>query len=308
MKKVMYAKTDKTIHRIGFGAWQLNNPIWGNMSEQEGIDLVLYAISKGVNLFDTAPGYGGGQSERILGKAIAGRRDQVVINTKVGHLADGTSDFSVDSLEKQVLASLERLGTTYLDSVILHNPDKAILRGKTGHFDILKSLKSRGVIRAYGVSIDTYEELIITLENVDLDVIEILFNVFFQSPSDGFKLAAQKGVSLIAKVPLDSGWLTGKYDENSSFTGIRHRWDQSTIQRRADLVNEVKRITQTDNLTPIALGFILSFKEISAVIPGVKTQAQLDDILNHTKPIGAALKEQLIELYHQKIKPNKLPW
>ena len=99
MKKVMYAKTDKTIHRIGFGAWQLNNPLWGDMSEIEAIKLVRYAIEQGINLFDAAPGYGNGQSELILGKAIKGHRDQVVINTKVGHLADGSSDFSVESQE-----------------------------------------------------------------------------------------------------------------------------------------------------------------------------------------------------------------
>lgn len=308
MKSVLYAKTNKTINRIGFGAWQLNNPLWGEMSYQAGIDLVKAALSKGINFFDTAPGYGSGQSEIILGQAIQGQREHVVINTKVGHLADGTSDFSVSSLEQQVRASLKRLHTDYIDSVILHNPDRSILAGKTSHFDKLRELKAQGLIRAFGVSIDTYEDLMIVLQNVDLDVIEILFNVFFQGPAQGFQLASRKNVSLIVKVPLDSGWLTGKYGHQSHFTGIRARWSPAVIERRADLVDEVKAISKTEALVPIALGFILSYSEITAVIPGIKDETQLQSILECEHTIADEIKNQLIKLYDDKLKKNPLPW
>lgn len=308
MKTVSYAKTNKTINRIGFGAWQLHNPLWGDMTQQAGIDLVKAAISEGINYFDTAPGYGSGQSEIILGQAIQGQRDHVVINTKVGHLADGTSDFSVESLENQIRASLKRLDTDYIDSVILHNPEQSILEGKTTHFDRLRQLKAQGLIRAFGVSIDTYEDLMLVLQNVDIDVIEILFNIFFQGPSKGFKLAHEKGVSLIAKVSLDSGWLTGKYNHHSTFTGIRERWQPSVIKRRADLVDKVKTITHKEILTSIALGFILSYPEITAVIPGIQSEAQLQSILNSDLNISNDIKTKLIQLYEVDIEKNPLPW
>ncbi|MCU0105325.1 aldo/keto reductase [Acholeplasma vituli] len=308
MNEAVYAKTDKIVNRLGFGSWQLNNPLWGDMSETEAIKLVRYAIEQGINLFDTAPAYGSGQSEVILGQAIQGQREHVVINTKVGHLADGTSDFSVSSLENQIQVSLKRLNTDYIDSVILHNPDRTILAGKTMHFDKLKQLKSQGFIRAYGVSIDTYEDLMLVLQNVDLDVIEILFNVFFQGPAQGFQLASLKNVSLIVKVPLDSGWLTGKYNHHSQFTGIRARWSPAVIKRRADLVDEVKTISKTEALVPIALGFILSYPEITAVIPGIKDESQLQSILECEHTISDEIKNQLIKLYDDKLKTNPLPW
>ncbi|MCV2231382.1 aldo/keto reductase [Acholeplasma manati] len=308
MKSVIYAKTNKTIHRIGFGAWQLNNPLWGSMSEDEGIQLVQTAIASGINFFDTAPGYGNGMSETILGIAIQGRREQVVINTKLGHLADGTSDFSVESLESQILASLKRMQITYLDSAILHNPSHDILSGKTAHFQQLNQLKQKGLIRAYGVSIDTYEELMTVLNHVKVDVIEILFNVFFQGPAQGFQLAKEKGVSLVAKVPLDSGWLTGKYNQDSIFTGIRNRWSKDVIKRRADLIEDVKQITQQNNLIGPAMGFILSFPEITAVIPGIQSLDQLKTFVEVDFTITETVKQKLITLYQQKIQSNPLPW
>lgn len=308
MTSVNYAKTNKTIHRVGFGAWQLNNPLWGSMSEDEGIQLVKTAIASGINFFDTAPGYGNGMSEIILGKAIQNNRDQVVINTKLGHLADGTSDFSVTSLESQIQSSLKRMDITYLDSAILHNPNRDILAGKTAHFQMLKQLKQNGLIRAYGVSIDTYEELMLVLNHVEVDVIEILFNVFFQGPAQGFQLAKEKGVSLVAKVPLDSGWLTGKYNQDSIFTGIRNRWSKDVIKRRADLIEDVKQITQQNNLIGPAIGFILSFPEITAVIPGIQSLDQLKTFVEGDFTISETVKQKLIALYQQKIQSNPLPW
>jgi len=310
MQQTHYAKTNKKINRLGFGAWQLGNTdFWGHMSVEDGIDLVKHAINKGVNFFDTAPGYAHGLSETIIGMAISGRREDVVINTKFGHTADGETDFSIFSLRDQINSSLERLQTDYLDSIILHNPAMNILEGKTPHFQELKKLKEEGIIRAYGVSIDTYEEFLTTLNCVDLDVIEILFNVFFQEPAQLFAKAKEKGIALIAKVPLDSGWLTGKYDEFSEFEGIRTRWDDETILRRAQLVRDFKHITRAKDTTRHAIGFVLSFPEITAVIPGIKSIEQLDEHVKHQDfKISAEMKQAMIELYESKIKDNPLYW
>ena len=305
-----YAKTKKYINRLGFGAWQLGNTdFWGYMSFDEGVELVNQAYHKGIRFFDTAPGYASGMSESILGSALTEHRDQVVINTKFGHTAGGETDFSVFSLREQIYESLERLQTSYLDSILLHNPSQEILEGKTLHFQELEKIKEEGLIKAYGVSIDTYEELETVLKNVELDVVEILFNVFFQDVIPLFKEAHAKGISLIAKVPLDSGWLTGKYDETSEFDGIRSRWDDETIARRAKLIKEVKQICKSDQLTKYAMSFILSFPEITAVIPGIKNVEQLQDhIENEAFVMPEEMKQKLIKLYQKKIKNNPLSW
>ncbi len=297
------------INRIGFGGWQLGNKLWGNMSYQEGINLVKEAYHKGINFFDTAPGYSDGLSEKIIGEALHDVRDQVIINTKLGHLADGTSDFSVESLENQINMSLKRLNTTYLDSVLLHNPSFDILEHKTTHFDILESLKQKGIIHAYGVSIDTYDELQAVLEHTNVGVIELLFNVFSQSTLPLFDKIKEKDIKLIIKVPLDSGWLTGKYNHQSTFTGIRARWDKKTIEKRATLIDMMKDITGLDDLILPSLAFILSFDAVTAIIPGIKNSEQLNhNLLANDYILEKDMKLKLLDLYEKHIKNNPLPW
>lgn len=310
MVKVEYAKTGKKINRLGFGAWQLGNTeFWGYMSIEDGVEMVKHAISEDITFFDTAPGYASGMSESIIGIATKDQRDKVVINTKFGHTADGETDFSVFSLRQQVTDSLERLQTDYLDSLVLHNPGYDILEGKTLHVQELKRLKEEGIIRAYGVSIDTYEEMETVLNHIDVDVIEVLFNIFFQDVARLFDRAKKKGISIIAKVPLDSGWLTGKYDEFSEFDGIRMRWDDETIKRRAELVSKLKKITHAEDITKHAIAFILSYPQVTAVIPGMRHIDQLDDHIKHAQyQLDPDMKKKMIELYESEIKDHPLPW
>lgn len=305
-----YAKTKKEINRLGFGGWQLGNTdFWGYMAIEDGVDLVKKAIAQGINFFDTAPGYASGLSESIIGEAVKHNREQIVINTKFGHTASGETDFSPFSLRDQINESLERLKTDYLDSIILHNPSMDILEGNTIHFEELQKLKEEGLIKAYGVSIDTFEEFEAVIKYLDVDVVEILFNIFFQESLPLFKKAKEKGISIIAKVPLDSGWLTGKYDETSEFEGIRMRWDDETIERRAKLVKKVKKIVGSEELTKYAIGFVLSFDEITAVIPGIKNEEQLlDHLQNSNYVMPDKIKQKLIKLYEDHIKKEPLSW
>jgi len=305
-----FAKTTSKISRLGFGGWQLGNEAnWSPMTELEGIELVQAAIDKGINFFDTAPGYASGKSEIIIGKAIAGQRDKVIINSKFGHTADGNTDFSEEAMEASVQESLKRLNTDYLDSLVIHNPSMEILSGKTRHFQVLKELKAKGLIRAYGVSIDTYQEFKTVLEKTDSEIIEVLFNVFFQSPSQLFSFAKAKKITLIAKVPLDSGWLTGKFNTNSVFTGIRERWSKEDIKIRSEYIEKLKRITSDASLTKYALGFILSFDAITCMIPGVRNLEQLDQNIKDAEFIVPySMKQTMIELYNSNIKNKQLPW
>lgn len=310
MKVHTFGKTQKNTSRLGFGSWQLGNTdFWGYMSYDDGVALVKKAIDKGITFFDTAPGYAAGMSETIIGDATTGKKDKIIINTKIGHMADGSIDFSVSSLEEQVYESLERLQVDCIDSVLLHNPDMSILTNQTEHIEELELLKSQGLIKSYGVSIDTYEEFEAVLNNLNVDTIEILFNIFFQDAIPLFKKAKEKGISLIAKVPLDSGWLTGKYDKDSEFEGIRSRWDTETIERRGALVEALKQITKDQNLTKYAIGFILSFEEIDVVIPGIKNIKQLEDHLEYASyQLPENYKKAFIELYEKHIKKDPLVW
>ncbi|MDA3932437.1 MAG: aldo/keto reductase [Tenericutes bacterium] len=301
---------NKKMSVLGFGGWTLGNNSNGKiMSEEEGIKLVKRAYEEGVTFFDTAPNYSLGKSETIIGKALKDIREKIIINSKFGHHADGKIDFSESKIRESIKGSLKRLKTDYLDSVILHNPDMTILKGETDHFKVLESLKEEGLIRGYGVSIDTPEELETVLKNQKVDVIELLYNIFFQSTRNLLKEAKEKGIALVIKVPLDSGWLTGKYDIHSQFSDIRSRWTNEDKERRHFLVNEIKNYVGENDIVKYAMNFLWANDAISTVIPGIRTEKQLNSHLEALAfDYDESLNDKFEKLYDQFIANNPLNW
>lgn len=144
------------VGEIGLGAWQLGNTDqWVGPGRETSLRIVDEALRLGVNLFDTAPGYASGRSERLLGEALDGRRNQAVIVSKFGHKADGTSDWDADSIAPAVERTLTALRTDYLDVVLMHSPPRDLLDGrKARHYKEFERLKAAGVVKAYGVASD----------------------------------------------------------------------------------------------------------------------------------------------------------
>ena len=297
------------INRLGFGAWQLANQEWSHQTENEAIELVKKAYESGIKFFDTAPNYSHSNSERILGVALKNFRNQVFISTKFGRHPDGTVDFSEALIEKSIDESLIRLQTSYLDSVVIHNPPLWVLEGKGKHINILEKLKQQGKIKHYGASIDTAHELKTLMQHTKSDIAEILFNVFFQDTRHAFEEAKKQSMILVVKVPLDSGWLTGKYDQDAIFTGIRMRWNHEQIIERSHLVNQVKLLTNEQDLTKYAMGYIWSYDAVSYIIPGIKNESQLKSHLQIADfKFPTHLKHEFEELYDKDIEKRKLQW
>ncbi|PYZ92278.1 oxidoreductase [Salipaludibacillus keqinensis] len=311
MKQRAYGSTGKFVSEIGLGSWQLGNERdWGSMTEDEGIQIVHKAIDLGCNFFDTAPNYGFGKSEEILGKALKGKRDKVIISTKFGHHDNGEVDFDPTELERSVDQSLKRLQTDYLDSVLLHNPPFEYLNGDNQHFQILDKLKKQGKIGAYGASVDSSKEMFEIIEKTNSQVIEVMFNIFHQDPARAFKAAEENQVALIIKVPLDSGWLSGKYDAHSTFTDIRSRWSPEIIQRRTKMLEEVKSIVNPNqSLAKNALQYILAHPQVSTIIPGAKNISQLEENISASQgAMDSKVVEQLKATWETHLKDNNLPW
>jgi len=311
MRNRNLGSTGLSVSEIGFGTWQLGNKKdWKGASKEEGIELVHQALELGCNFFDTAPNYGSGNSEKILGAALKDKRDEVVISTKFGHFPDGSVDYDAELIRGSVKNSLKELETDYLDSLLLHNPPFEALTGATDHFDILEELKAEGKIKAYGASVDSSEEILAVINNSDAEVIEVMFNILYQEPRKVFAKAKAEGVGLIIKVPLDSGWLTGKYDKNSEFSGIRSRWSQDVIERRAQLVDEIREI-KADKVAMVdeALRYILSYPEVSTVIPGIRNEKQLNQNLTaNDNQLDSEAKKEYEEFYEENLADDQLPW
>lgn len=313
MKYKKYIKDSINISEIGLGAWQLGqNSGWKSMTELEAIKLVHKSLDFGINFFDTAPNYGHGTGEERLGKALKDvDRSKIVINTKFGHTHTGTLNFSSNYIRESLEGSLKRLQVDYVDSLIIHNPPSAYFDGnKNDHYEILDRLIEEGKIKAYGASLDTYDDMKLLMDTTNSKVMEIFFNIFHQDTLRGFEEAQANEVGIIVKIPLDSGWLTGKYNAESRFNDIRSRWSKEDIETRAELVNKVKSIIGTEeNLAQTAIAFCLAYDAVSTVIPGNVNIEQLASNVQSTNiSISQHIIEKLEKLYQSEIKKLNLPW
>ena len=308
-----YIKDITLVSEIGLGAWQLgNNSGWQGMSEKKAIELVQKSLEYGINFFDTAPNYGRGSSEERLGKALkVVDRTKIVINTKFGHSDSGITNYDSNYIRESLEGSLKRLQVDYVDSLIIHSPPIEYLDGtKNDHYEIFEQLIDEGKIKAYGASLDTYESMQLLMNTTNARVIEAFFNILHQATARAFNLALEKDVSIIAKIPLDSGWLSGKYNAESTFQDIRKRWSKEDIQTRAHLVDRVKEIVQAeDNLAQKAISFCLGHQAISTVIPGNINIAQLKtNVESINDPVSTEIIKKLEDFYLNEVQALHLPW
>jgi len=313
MKYKKYLSNGIKVSEVGFGAWQLGiDSGWKTISEKDSEAMICTALDNGINFFDTAPNYGNGTSESRLGNVFKNiDRSKIVINTKFGRLDNGTVDFDSKHIINSIEKSLSRLNIDYLDSVIIHSPPIELLDGnKNDHYEILEKLQDQGKIIAYGSSIDFYDEIKILLDTTNAKVLQPLFNILHQDAKKAFALTKQNNVAVIAKIPLDSGWLTGKYDSNSHFTGVRSRWTQEEKLQRSKLVDRVKEIVgEKQSLVASALSFCTSFEEVSTVIPGAISKQQLiHNIEAMRNPIAESTRNELVSFYENEVEKLNLPW
>jgi aryl-alcohol dehydrogenase-like predicted oxidoreductase len=272
--------------QLGVGTMQFGSEAWHGPEVDECRAIIDEAIRLGATFIDTAPSYAQGRSEEILGQVLEGRRDQVVLCTKFGVWPEGVwpdvvIDYATDRIEESVEASLRRLRTDHLDVLLMHGlPEEDRHRVAGDAAKVLQRLVESGTIRTYGLSYTprSVRELHELVEFTGCRCLEVRFNVLHQGPLAIFAEAARLGVGLIVNVPLESGWLSGKYTARSVFDGQRSRWSPSEISRRAALVEEFEALLPSGVSTPHgALSYILAQQEVSTVIPGTKSIAQLRD-------------------------------
>jgi len=313
MKLNSYLKSTAKVTEIGLGAWQLGvESGWKGLSEQEATGLVHAGLDRGINFFDTAPNYGHGTGEDRLGRALRGvDRDSIVINTKFGHTDHGTMNYESDYIRTSLEGSLRRLQLDYVDSLIIHNPPSSYLNGtQNDHYEILERLKEEGKIKGYGASIDTADDLRILMGTTGATVVEAFYNILHQDIAQAFDIMKERGAAVIAKIPLDSGWLSGKYDAQSVFSGVRGRWSRADISQRATLVDRVREIIGSEkNMAQAAIAFCLADPAVTTVIPGCLSIDQLDqNIAAAEYQLAEETVLQLREFYQNEVACLKLPW
>lgn len=316
-------KTNFEISEIALGTWQVGGK-WGSAFDDKSADeLINTAIDKGVNFIDTADVYENGLSEKAVGRVVRSRSERIFVATKCGrhinpHVNEG---YQPKVLQKFVEDSLKRTGLETLDLIQLHCPPTEVYY-RPEIFELFDRLKEQGKIQNLGVSVEKVEEGLKAIQYPNVSTVQIIFNLFRQRPSELFFQEAQKkDVGIIARVPLASGLLTGLFDAKTSFGAQDHRnfnrngaaFDKGETFSGIDYDLGLKAVAalkelfpETNNLAPLALQWILSFPEISCIIPGasknshVESNVSLYNLPNLTPDKIAAMNA----IYEQYIKPE----
>ena len=300
-----FGNTELMVSEIGFGAWAIGGnarvgdvPIgWGVVDDETSKKAIHAALNAGINFFDTADFYGLGHSEAVLSEVLKDR--DILIATKVGHRNIDEKivlDYSKSYIVKACEESLKRLRREVIDYYQLHSARMQHLhQGEC--IEAMELLKQQGKIRYWGLSLNTFHpdaEANFLIERNLGDGFQLVFNIINQKAIDVIKKAAAKGYGVIARMPLQFGLLTGKFSAETRFEKDDHRSFRLTteIMERTlkvlgekvwPLVNEEKI-----NKTQLALSFILSFEEISTIIPGIRTP---DHVIQNTTGLKQLKKE-----------------
>jgi aryl-alcohol dehydrogenase-like predicted oxidoreductase len=313
MKLRPFGNTGMNVSEIGLGAWQLANPDWGINDKSEALEIVRKSLEAGCNFFDTAPGYGTGRSEELLGHGLKSVRKDIIICTKFSYYNENhEQEWKAKHVRPVLDGSFKRLQTDYVDMLLLHNPPRELMDGNTSAelYAELEDLKIEGKIREYGVSLDWRVELENVLDTTKSKAAEVMFNALYQEPLPAFQRAQDHGMGLIIKVPLDSGWLSGRYRGSHKFDDVRSRWSPEVLARRSDLVEKFAALVpEGTSMAHAALQFVLAQPQVSTVIPGAKTVAQaLDNFAAADKQLDPETVQAMRDLWTQEIENDPLPW
>lgn len=285
-------RTGRDVSVIGLGTWQLGAD-WGEVTEADATAVLEASVEAGVTFFDTADVYGDGRSEQVIGRFIAGR-DDITVATKMGRRMEQVpANYVMDNFRAWTDRSRRNLGVDTLDLVQLHCPPSATI-DDDATYDALDTLVAEGVIAAYGVSVETVDQALSAIARPHVASIQIILNAFRLKPLDAVLPAAREaGVGIIARVPLASGLLSGRYDATTTFAADDHRtynrdgsaFDVGETFSGVDYAAGVAAAQEFSALvrehgpagaTPaqVALAWVAQLDGVSTVIPGARNTDQ----------------------------------
>jgi len=283
----MLGKTGLRVSVIGLGT-MVHAGHFGPMEDEESLGAIETALELGVNFIDTSDAYGAGYSETLLGNALKGRRDKVILATKGGNVMTGPNRgqrvFEPDYIRRVMDESLQRLGTDYIDLYQLHNPTVEVIE-KGEVWSVLERAKQAGKIRHYGVSINSMEEGIAAVKDGRAETIQVEYNLLAQEPAEKiFPLAEQANVGIIARVPLRRGILTGKMTlaDEARFQGedVRARsFKGEAFAKELAKADQLRFLVhgKVRTFVQAALAFCIAHPAVSITIPGARNSAQMGE-------------------------------
>ena len=287
MNQRPFGRTGLQVSEIGYGAWGIGQTMWIGADDEDSLRALNRAVDLGVTMIDTALAYGNGHSEQLVGKVVRERDEPIVVATKIPPKnmqwpapagIDPDEAFPADYVRECTERSLSNLGLDTVDVQQFHVwSDDWVGRGSW--LEGIEALKSEGKIRAFGVSINDHQaaNAIKLIESGAVDTVQVIYNVFDQSPEDELLPACeQHGVGVLARVPFDEGSLTGTIGPDTDFPDGDFRNHYFRGDRKQQVADRVQAILddfgiEREQLPEVALRYILSHPAVSTVIPGMRT-------------------------------------
>lgn len=319
----MLGRTGRPVGVVGLGCWQLGAD-WGEVGDEQAMEILRAAVDAGVTFLDTADVYGDGRSERFVGRLLQERPDAgLVVATKMGRRSDPhvPEAYTLDAMRAWTDRSRENLGVDTLDLTQLHCPPTPVY-SRDEVYDALDTLVAEGRIASYGVSVETVQEALTAIARPNVASVQIILNVFRRKPlEEVLPAAAEAGVGIIARVPLASGLLSGKFDESTQFAADDHR----TYNRGGDAFDvgetfagvpyevgvaaarEVAALTPEGATTAqLALRWIIDQPGVTTVIPGASRpdQARANAAAADLAPLTAEQQDALRRVYDERIREH----
>jgi aryl-alcohol dehydrogenase-like predicted oxidoreductase len=322
MQTRQLGRTGRQVSVIGLGCWQLGGD-WGDVGDSDAMAVLHAAVDAGVTFLDTADVYGDGRSETLIGRLLAERTDAgLTVATKMGRRADPhvPESFTLEAFRGWTDRSRRNLGVDRLDLLQLHCPPTAVYSDDRV-YDALDTLVDEGAIAAYGMSVETCEEALTAIARPNVATVQIILNAFRRKPLERVLPAAEAaGVGIVARVPLASGLLSGKYDETTTFAAGDHR----TYNRAGEAfdvgetfagvpfevgVRAARRVSQIAAPLPaaqVALRWILDQPGVSTVIPGARNEGQVRGNVAAASldPLPADVLDGLRAVYDEEIRQH----
>jgi aryl-alcohol dehydrogenase-like predicted oxidoreductase len=318
MEQRILGRTERPVSVIGLGTWQLGAD-WGSVSESDALAVLTAAVDNGVTFFDTADVYGDGRSEQLIGRFLAGRPDAgVTVATKIGRRVDQVPEnYTLENFRSWTDRSRRNLGVDRLDLVQLHCPPSSVL-STDQVYDALDTLVADGAIAAYGVSVETCDEALTAMARRGTATIQIILNAFRLKPLDDVLASADRnGVGIIARVPLASGLLSGRYTPDTTFAEDDHRsynrhgeaFDVGETFSGVDFATGVSAAQEFSQLvadsglevTPAqaALAWVWQQPGVTTVIPGARSveQAQSNAAAGELPPLAESFLAGVRAIY-----------
>lgn len=288
MEYISVPGTELQASRVGLGTWAIGGWLWGGTDEQDSINTIHRAVELGITLIDTAPVYGFGRSEEIVGKALKGLdRDKVVLATKVGLEWKGESVFrnsTPERIRQEVEDSLRRLGVDVIDLYQIHWPDPLVPREETGQQ--MQKLVEEGKIRAIGVSNYSPEDMTAFSREAKLSTAQPPYNLFERGVEESvLPWCQENSVALLTYGALCRGMLSGRMRADTEFVGDDLRkWDPKFMEPRfvqyikaANLLNDLAQERYGKTVMALAVRWILD-KGVEIALWGGRHPAQLDAV------------------------------